>query len=167
MINYRPLPRNFSLSPLLILNFFSPPPHIEISWQFKHSPKEYFAHWNIPKWILTVKTFLKVRYSSKDLWKLKHFTKRYFVNFNLPFREKNTCWCDCRCYNAMLQCRPNIQIIFLSRYSPRELLQFIYSPNEYFGKLNLPFQKRNKLFVGTILIKNGTISMKVGTNAVR
>ena len=26
---------------------------------------------------------------------------------------------------------------------------------------------RNKLFVGTILIKNGTISMKVGTIAVR
>ena len=26
--------------------------------------------------------------------------------------------------------------------------------------------KRNKLFVGTILIKNGTISMKVGTIAV-
>ena len=28
-------------------------------------------------------------------------------------------------------------------------------------------RKRNKLFVGTILIKNGTISMKVGTIAVR
>ena len=28
-------------------------------------------------------------------------------------------------------------------------------------------KKRNKLFVGTILIKNGTISMKVGTIAVR
>ena len=27
--------------------------------------------------------------------------------------------------------------------------------------------KRNKLFVGTKLIKNGTISMKVGTIAVR
>ena len=29
------------------------------------------------------------------------------------------------------------------------------------------FPFRNKLFVGTILIKNGTISMKVGTIAVR
>ena len=28
------------------------------------------------------------------------------------------------------------------------------------------FDIRNKLFVGTILIKNGTISMKVGTIAV-
>ena len=28
-------------------------------------------------------------------------------------------------------------------------------------------KKRNELFVGTILIKNGTISMKVGTIAVR
>ena len=28
-------------------------------------------------------------------------------------------------------------------------------------------KQRNKLFVGTILIKNGTISMKVGTIAVR
>ena len=33
-------------------------------------------------------------------------------------------------------------------------------------KLTL-IKKRNKLFVGTILIKNGTISMKVGTIAVR
>ena len=32
---------------------------------------------------------------------------------------------------------------------------------------NIFFEKRNKLFVGTILIKNGTISMKVGTIAVR
>ena len=29
------------------------------------------------------------------------------------------------------------------------------------------FQIRNKLYVGTVLIKNGTISMKVGTIAVR
>ena len=29
------------------------------------------------------------------------------------------------------------------------------------------FENRNKLFVGTILIKNGTISMKVGTIAVQ
>ena len=141
MINYRPLPRNFSLSPLLILNFFSPPPHIEISWQFKHSPKEYFAHWNIPKWILTVKTFLKSKIFPKRFVKVKTFHKKIFRHPQSALSKKNTCCCDCRCCNAMLQCRPNIQIIFLSRYSPRELLQFIYSPNEYFGKLNLPFQK--------------------------
>ena len=32
---------------------------------------------------------------------------------------------------------------------------------------NAIFTLRNKLYVGTILIKNGTISMKVGTIAVR
>ena len=73
--------------------------------------------------------------------KVKTFHKKIFRHPQSALSKKNTCWCDCRCCNAMLQCRPNIQIIFLSRYSPRELLQFIYSPNEYFGKLNLPFQK--------------------------
>ena len=36
-----------------------------------------------------------------------------------------------------------------------------------YGIVGQTNEKRNKLFVGTILIKNGTISMKVGTIAVR
>ena len=42
--------------------------------------------------------------------------------------------------------------------------------NGDFGEIvhyTLRFVFRNKLFVGKILIKNGTISMKVGTIAVR
>ena len=87
---------------------FRPLPHIEIFWQ-------------------TV-----VRYSPRDLKvKVKIFHKHIFLHLQSALSKKNSWLCDCRFCNAMLECRPNIRIIFLNRfvrYSPKYFLKVYIFP---------------------------------------